>query len=328
MVNQYYMYCVYRDFGPFFIKFSSYLPDNAKPRINGNEWVNARPPTRGSRSKRWITASLRARAPGVLETICDRLSACKIDALARKRLGFCRTRSLVATAGQGIAMTFDPAGRFSLTQVLYGPLTGRVFFEDVIRENLDLGRPDKVSLIFNRRINRRTQSRFRTRVITEGVTPSLHVDYKHSRIKQYHKQNQALRTDTTIMRLATSVSANASITSPRCYISAFKPTYVSLTSNELARTATSANKRSTKSASPSSLITSVQPRCASATLGSRRCSASWSSSPPAYRALQPRPANPPPTITGPPPQHHDRGQNDLRPPTTTPAPDHPTHPAH
>ena len=35
-------------------------------------------------------------------------------------------------------------------------------------------------------------------MITEGVTPSLHVDYKHSRIKQYHKQNRALRTETTI----------------------------------------------------------------------------------------------------------------------------------
>ena len=73
-----------------------------------------------------------------------------------------------------------------------------MFFEEVIRENLDIGRPDQVSLIFDRRINRRTPGRFRTRVITEGVTPSLHVDYKHSRIKQYHKQSQALRTETTI----------------------------------------------------------------------------------------------------------------------------------
>ena len=45
---------------------------------------------------------------------------------------------------------------------------------------------------------RRTPGRFRTRVITDGVTPSLHVDYKHSRIKQYHKEGQALRTETTI----------------------------------------------------------------------------------------------------------------------------------
>ena len=68
----------------------------------------------------------------------------------------------------------------------------------MIRENLDIGRPDHVQLIFERRITKRTPGRFRTRVITEGVTPSLHIDYKHSRIKQYHKEGRALRTETTI----------------------------------------------------------------------------------------------------------------------------------
>jgi hypothetical protein len=87
---------------------------------------------------------------------------------------------------------------FSLTQVLDRPLWGRVFFEEVIRENLDIGRPDQVQLIFDRRVTKRTPGRFRTRVLTEGVTPSLHIDYKHSRIKQYHKEGRALRTETTI----------------------------------------------------------------------------------------------------------------------------------
>ncbi len=35
-------------------------------------------------------------------------------------------------------------------------------------------------------------------ITTEGVVPSLHVDYKNSRIKQYHKEGRALRTETTI----------------------------------------------------------------------------------------------------------------------------------
>ena len=87
---------------------------------------------------------------------------------------------------------------FSLTQVLDRPTTGRVFFEEVIRENLDIGRPDHVQLIFERRITKQTPGRFRTRVITEGVTPSLHIDYKRSRIKQYDKEGRALRTETTI----------------------------------------------------------------------------------------------------------------------------------
>ena len=70
------------------------------------------------------------------------------------------------------------------------PVQGRVFFEEV--ENV--GRPDHVQLI--RRVTRRTPSR--CRIITEGVTPSLHVDYKHSRIKQYHKEGRALRTETVV----------------------------------------------------------------------------------------------------------------------------------
>jgi hypothetical protein len=81
-------------------------------------------------------------------------------------------------------------------------VSGRVFFEQVIRDNLDAGRPDQVSLIFDRRLihgrRRSTPSRFRTRVITDGVTPSVHIDYKHTKIKQYHKEGRALRTETTI----------------------------------------------------------------------------------------------------------------------------------
>ena len=70
--------------------------------------------------------------------------------------------------------------------------------EEVIRENLDIGRPDQMQLIFNRRVSRRTPGSFRTRVLTEGVVPSLHVQYKKAKVKQYHKEGQALRTETTI----------------------------------------------------------------------------------------------------------------------------------
>ena len=86
----------------------------------------------------------------------------------------------------------------ALTQVVDRPAQGRVFFEEVVRENLELGQPDHVQLIFDRRVNRRTPSRYRTRVITDGVIPSLHVDHMHSRTKQYHKEGRALRTKTVI----------------------------------------------------------------------------------------------------------------------------------
>ena len=39
MVNHFYFYCVDSDFGPFFLKFCSYFPYNAKLCINGNHWA-------------------------------------------------------------------------------------------------------------------------------------------------------------------------------------------------------------------------------------------------------------------------------------------------
>ena len=58
------------------------------------------------------------------------------------------------------------------------PLHGRILFEEIMRENLDIGRPDHVQLIFGWRIARRTPSRFGTRTITVRVQLSLHMDDK------------------------------------------------------------------------------------------------------------------------------------------------------
>jgi hypothetical protein len=127
------------------------------------------------------------------------LSADKIDALLRKWLA--RLPHPFTAADRAAGYRYEISilqSEFSLTQVLDRPLTGRIFFEEVIRENLDIGRPDQVQLIFGRRISKETPGRFRTRVLTEGVTPSLHIDYKGCRIKQYHKEGRALRTETTI----------------------------------------------------------------------------------------------------------------------------------
>src|SRR5205823_9732276 len=99
------------------------------------------------------------------------------------------------------AISAQQAG-FALSHALGAPVTGRIFFVQFIRDVLDLGRPDQVGLVFGRRIFKRgprpTPGRFRTRIITSGVTPSLHVDYKHTTVKQYHKEGRALRTETTI----------------------------------------------------------------------------------------------------------------------------------
>src|SRR4029079_3037871 len=137
--------------------------------------------------------------PARLQDLSDGLSAEKIEGLLRKWLA--KVPHPFTAEDRKAGYRYDLSilqAEFSLTQVLDRPVTGRIFFEEVIRENLDIGRPDRVQLIFERRVTRRTPGRFRTRVLTEGVTPSLHIDYKHTGLKQYHKEGRALRTETTI----------------------------------------------------------------------------------------------------------------------------------
>ncbi len=199
MVNHFYVYCMDRDFGPFFLKFCTYFPYNAKLCLNGHEYVKQQLANRGIGYEALDNGILSCEDPKRVQALCDGLSAEKIDAMLRKwfrKLPHPFTAK-DRQAGYRYQISMLQA-EFSLTQVLDRPVTGRVFFEQVIRENLDSGRPSQVQLIFDRRVNRRTPGKFRTRVITDGVVPSLHVDYKNSRIKQYHKEGRALRTETTI----------------------------------------------------------------------------------------------------------------------------------
>jgi hypothetical protein len=82
--------------------------------------------------------------------------------------------------------------------VFTDPEQGRALVECLIRDNLDLGRPDRVSLLFERRVTKRTPSEFHTQVIREGVLPTIRIRYKHSALKQYLKDSRALRTEMMI----------------------------------------------------------------------------------------------------------------------------------
>lgn len=199
MPNHYYVYLVDRDFGPLFIKFCSYFPYAAKVCLNGHEWLKRQLTRRGLPYEPLDNGIRSSEDAAHVQQIANELDAPKIEAVVRKwfrRLPHPFTATQRA-AGYRYQLSILQA-EFALTQVLDRPRTGRGFFEEVIRENLDLGRPDQMQLIFDRRVTRRTPGAFRTRVLTEGVVPSLHVQYKKSKVKQYHKEGQALRTETTI----------------------------------------------------------------------------------------------------------------------------------
>jgi hypothetical protein len=199
LVNNYYFYCVDENFGPFFLKFCSYFPYNAKLCLNGHEYAKRQLERAGIQYQALDNGIQSCADPKRLQGICDSLSAEKIDALLRKWLR--RLPHPFAARDRQAGYRYQISIlqiELSLTQVLDRPVSGRIFFEDVIRENLDIGRPKQVQLIFDRGVTKTTPGSFRTRVITDGVIPSLHIDYKGTRIKQYHKEGQALRTETTI----------------------------------------------------------------------------------------------------------------------------------
>ena len=191
LVNYFYIYCYDDDFGPFFLKFCSYFPFTAKLCINGHEWAKRQAVKAGIGFTALDNGFAAIDDVAAVQAICDTLNVEKIDALLRKWLA--KLPHPFTAADRAAGYRYDISilqAEFSLTQMLDRPVSGRIFFEQVIRDNLDLGRPDQVGLVFDRRLKRTgpraTPGRFRTRVITEGVTPSLHVDYKHATIKQYH----------------------------------------------------------------------------------------------------------------------------------------------
>jgi hypothetical protein len=201
-VNHYYFYVQDLDWGPAFLKFGTYVPYPIKLCLNGHEWVKQQLRRANVAFDSLDNGFLACPDPTRLQAICDRLGPADVQTFFDRWTA--RLPAPVTPADRAAGYTHRLALQqveVSLTQVFARPVQGRHFFEAVIRENLDLGRPDRVGLLFPHRITRKTPPPawgYRTRVITDGVEPSLHIEYKSSHVKQYFKEQRALRTETTI----------------------------------------------------------------------------------------------------------------------------------
>lgn len=278
MVNHFYFYAFDDDFGPFFLKFGTYFPYTAKVCLNGHHWAQRQAERAGIDFEAMDNAFAACSDPEALQRICAGLSPARIEAFCRKWLRLLPHPFSAEDRGAGYRYDISVLqAEFSLTQMLDRPLAGRVFFEEVIRENLDAGRPDQVSLTFDRRIRskgkRPTPGRFRTRVITEGVIPSVHLDYKRSRSTSRRTGRCAPSAPSTTP--ATSASANGCTTSRLSGRSAFLPTDACSASNEPAVIRVPEPLPTTRCAGPWSSRASVSPPFASTIPLPRRCSWPW-----------------------------------------------------
>src|SRR5215472_10653842 len=203
-VTCYYFYLWDEGFGPAFIKVCAYFPYPAKIWVNGHEWAKRQATRAGIGYQELSNGFAACEDPAALQAICDRLQPGTIEVFAQRWLH--RLPMPFGRKDQQAGYWWEISMRqveVSRTIVLDAPRRARAFFEALIADNLDLGRPANVEIIFNRHIRRDTPGVFRTVIDRPAFGPDtggvvLNIFYKHSRVKQYLKDGRAMRIETVI----------------------------------------------------------------------------------------------------------------------------------
>src|SRR5580700_4138549 len=203
-VTCYYFYLWDDDFGPAFVKVCAYFPYPAKIWVNGHEWAKRQALKAGIGFTELSNGFASCEDPAGLQEICDRLQPGTIEVFAQRWLH--RLPMPFGRADQRAGYWWEISMRqveVSRTLVFDAPRRARAFFEALIADNLDIGRPANVEIIFGRKIRRDTPGTFRTAIDRPVIGPDsggvvLNLFYKHSRIKQYLKDGRAMRIETVI----------------------------------------------------------------------------------------------------------------------------------
>jgi hypothetical protein len=197
--NNYYFYLRDRNWGPAFVKTVAYAPFAVWIYLNGNEWAKQQAAYHGIAFEPLDNGFRCCEDPAALAEICGRLSAEHVRGF------FDRWQALLPSPftkedrerGYEYELAFRQL-EISDTRVFDRPACGRAWFEQTLPDQLTLGRPEQVAVVFGRRVSRRTPGRFHTKIINRGTEAAIQVHYRASKVKQYFKEGRALRTETTI----------------------------------------------------------------------------------------------------------------------------------
>ena len=198
-VSVFYFYLWDAEMGPAFFKICTYFPYPCKIWINAHEWAKRQLVKAGIGFTELSNGFASCEDPAVLQAVCDRFGPGVIKVFCERwwaRLPLPFTR-----ADRAAGYWWDISMRqveVSRTIVFDKPRHARGFFEALIADNLDLGRPDQVEIIFGRKIRTTTPGVFRTAIDRHNQGVCVNVFYKHSRIKQYLKDGRALRIETVV----------------------------------------------------------------------------------------------------------------------------------
>jgi hypothetical protein len=198
-VTVYYFYLWDASFGPAFIKVCTYCPWPVKVWVNGHEWAKQQARKLGLGFTELSNGFAACDDPALLQRICDSLQPGTIEVFFQRWLHRLPLPLAPADRDAGWWWELSTAQvEVSRTIVFTQPRYARAFFDALVTDNLDLGRPDTIEIIFDRRVRSDTISEFKTKVITRGTEVTVNAFYKHSRIKQYLKDGRALRIETVV----------------------------------------------------------------------------------------------------------------------------------
>ncbi|MGH3303400.1 MAG: hypothetical protein ACRDOK_17300 [Streptosporangiaceae bacterium] len=203
-VTCYYVYVFDEDFGPGFIKVCAYFPYPAKVWVNGHEWAKRQAARAGIGFTELSNGFASCDDPAGLQAICDRLGPSDIQAFFDRWMS--RIPLPLTDADQAAGYWWELSMRqveTSRTIVFGAPRQARAFFEALVADNLDLGRPEHVEILFKRDPRGRKPAdpaagSFKTAIdrSCQGVT--INAFWRHSRVKQYLKDGRALRVETVV----------------------------------------------------------------------------------------------------------------------------------
>ncbi|MGF7137474.1 hypothetical protein P3T40_008987 [Paraburkholderia sp. EB58] len=106
MVNHYYFYCVDDDFGPFFLKFCSYFPYKPGCASTATSTPGASCASAASPSRRWTTASSRAKTPRRYNASAMGSTSARLIGCCASGWHDCRIRSTVTTGAPATATRY------------------------------------------------------------------------------------------------------------------------------------------------------------------------------------------------------------------------------
>ena len=202
-VGTYYFYVLDPDFGPGFIKIATYFPYPAKIWLNGHEWAKHQADKAQIAYTPLANGFASCEDPQALQRICDRFGPAHVQKFFERWMAVI-PRPFTDEDRQA-GYFWDLAVRqleASRTLVFDDPRRARGFFEALVQDNVGIGRPEKVAMVFGRRVQRNTPGIFRTRLFDAGAQVNMDFRYKHSRVKQYLKEGRALRIETVINKPA------------------------------------------------------------------------------------------------------------------------------